>query len=76
MIKKNVWKNLEKIYKMELVFAIIVALIIGNIPAIIMILVGYSIRQNKPKTAKILFIIATAYIIIGLGICGTLLIGL
>jgi hypothetical protein len=61
---------------MEMVFAIIVALIISNIPAIILILIGYGIRQNKPKTAKILFIIATAYIIIGLGICGTLLISL
>lgn len=61
---------------MEMVFAIIVALIISNIPALILILIGYGIRQNKPKASKILFIIATAYIIIGLGICGTLLFGL
>jgi hypothetical protein len=61
---------------MESVLLVIIALIIANIPAIIMMLIGYGIRRNNPKASKILYIIATAYIIIGLGICGTLLFGL
>ena len=55
-------------------FGIIIALIITNSPAIIMFIIGYSIRKTKPKASKILYIIATIYTIIGLGICGTLLI--
>ncbi|AXP80672.1 hypothetical protein CJ739_1584 [Mariniflexile rhizosphaerae] len=58
---------------MELVLVTIIALIISHIPAIIMFIVGKNISLRKPKTSKILYILATTYTIIGLGICGTIL---
>lgn len=59
---------------MELVLLTITALIISHIPAIIMFIIGRSIRFSNPKTSKILYILATVYTVIDLGICGTLLI--
>lgn len=44
-------------------------------PAIILFIIGRAIYKRKPKTSKILYIIATVYAIIGLGVCGTLLSG-
>ena len=55
-------------------FGIILVLIITHSPAIALFLIGYNIRNRKPKTTKVLYIIATVYTLIGLGICGTLLI--
>lgn len=42
-------------------------------PPIILTIIGFSIKSNKPKAAKILFILASVYLLIGLGICFTLL---
>jgi hypothetical protein len=42
-------------------------------PAIIMVVIGASLKKKKPKMAKVLFILATVYVIIGLGFCGNLL---
>jgi hypothetical protein len=38
-----------------------------------MIIIGTNIRDRKPETAKILYILAAVYVIIGLGICGTMI---
>ncbi|GAA3566710.1 hypothetical protein GCM10022395_16280 [Snuella lapsa] len=59
-----------------MVFVTLIALIITHIPAIIMFIVGWSIREKRPKATKILYILATVYTIIGLGICGTILISI
>ena len=61
---------------MEQFFSTIIIFLIAYIPAIILFIVGYSIRSTKPKTTKILYILAVIYVIIGLGICGTLLMSL
>ncbi len=44
-------------------------------PAILLVIIGLIIRRKNKKAAKVLFILATVYVIISLGICGTLLVG-
>lgn len=56
----------------EIIWVILIFLIIALSPAIIMTIVGLVIKKKNPKAAKILFIISTVYIIIGLGVCGIL----
>lgn len=54
-------------------FAIIIILILLS-PAIILTIIGAILMKNhRPKSGKVLFIIAGAYIIIGLGICGSMM---
>ena len=43
------------------------------VPPIILTIIGFAVRSNNPKTAKVLFILAVLYLIVGLGICGGLL---
>ena len=57
----------------EIVWLILGFLILALSPAIIMTIIGFSIKKNKPKAAKVLFIIATIYTVIGLGVCGVML---
>jgi hypothetical protein len=42
-------------------------------PPIVLTIIGFAIRSNSPKSAKVLFILAVLYLIVGLGICGGLL---
>jgi len=37
---------------------------------LILTIIGFSIKKKRAKTAKILFICAVSYLIIGLGFCG------
>lgn len=39
------------------------------IPPILLTTIGFFVKRNYPNTAKALFILATVYLIIGLGIC-------
>ncbi len=55
------------------IWLVLFFLIIALSPAIIMTIIGFAIKKNKPKSAKVLFIIATVYTIIGLGVCGAIL---
>lgn len=50
--------------------AIVLIYLVLHIPAFILLIVGFSKRKTKPNTAKILFIIAGLYFVIGAGICG------
>ena len=50
---------------------ILVLLMIG--PPVLLSIIGFLIKKNSPKTAKILFILAALYLLIGLGICGSLI---
>ena len=52
---------------------LILAIMFG--PAILLAIIGFSQYNNNKKTAKILFILAGLYLLISLGICGTLLLG-
>ena len=51
--------------------AFFVAIMVG--PPILMAIIGFAIKKNSPNAAKVCFIIGGLYLIIGLGICGTLL---
>ena len=42
-------------------------------PAIILTIVGFIILKKHKKAAKILFILASLYVIISLGICGSMI---
>ncbi|MEL1239887.1 hypothetical protein [Flavobacterium flavipallidum] len=49
----------------------ILGIMIG--PPIILTLIGFAVKKQSPKGAKVLFILAALYLLIGLGICGSLL---
>ncbi len=52
---------------------LIILIMIG--PSILLTIIGFIVRKKNKKTAKILFIIATVYLIISLGVCGALISG-
>ena len=51
--------------------AILVLIMIG--PPILLTIIGLVINKNQPKSAKVLYILASVYLLIGLGICGSLM---
>ncbi|WP_433834353.1 hypothetical protein [Flavobacterium anhuiense] len=51
--------------------AIFIAIMVG--PPILMTIIGFAIKKSSPNGAKVCFIIGALYLIIGLGICGTLM---
>jgi len=53
----------------------IIYLILGIMlgPPLILILIGLALKGNQPKAAKVFYILAGLYLIIGLGICGSLM---
>ena len=53
------------------IVVIIVLVMFG--PPILLTITGFSIRKNHPTAAKVLFILATVYLIAGLGICGSII---
>ncbi len=53
--------------------AILLILLLALSPAIVATIIGFVIKNKRPKAAKYLFILSGIYLIIGLGICGTLL---
>ncbi|SHG83640.1 hypothetical protein SAMN05444148_1064 [Winogradskyella jejuensis] len=52
---------------------LILAIMFG--PAILLAIIGFALYKNNKKAAKILFILAVLYVLISLGICGTLMLG-
>ena len=50
---------------------ILVLIMIG--PPILLTIIGLVINKNHPKAAKVLYILASVYLLIGLGICGSLM---
>lgn len=51
--------------------AILVLIMIG--PPILLTIIGLVINKNQPKAAKVLYILASVYLLIGLGICGSMM---
>nr|WP_321246556.1 hypothetical protein [uncultured Psychroserpens sp.] len=51
----------------------IIAIMFG--PAILLTIIGFAVYKKNKKAAKVLFILATVYVIISLGICGALMNG-
>lgn len=50
---------------------ILVLIMIG--PPILLAIIGLLINKNQPKAAKVLYILASVYLLIGLGICGSMM---
>jgi hypothetical protein len=50
---------------------ILVLIMVG--PPILLTVIGLVINKNQPKAAKVLYILASVYLLIGLGICGSLM---
>ncbi len=52
----------------------VIILILMMLPAIILSIIGAALYYNgKRKTPKILFIIAIVYVLVSLGICGSMM---
>ena len=54
------------------IFILIIVIMIG--PPIVLTLIGFGVKKNNPRAAKVLFILAAVYLLVGLGICGSLMI--
>ena len=50
---------------------LIVAIMFG--PAILLAIIGFALLKKNKKAAKVLFILATVYVIVSLGICGSIM---
>ncbi|MBT30086.1 MAG: hypothetical protein CMO01_10540 [Thalassobius sp.] len=50
---------------------IFILYLIGHSPAILLLIIGFALKKSKPKAAKVLFIIAGIYFVIGAGVCGS-----
>lgn len=53
----------------------IIYLIVGIMfgPAIIMTIIGLALLKKKKTAAKVLFILSAVYVIVSLGICGSMM---
>lgn len=51
---------------------IIIGLIMFG-PAILLAIIGLAVLKKNKKAAKVLFILATVYVIVSLGICGSMM---
>lgn len=49
----------------------ILAIMLG--PAILLAIIGAVLRKNNKKASTVFFILATVYVIISLGICGSMI---
>ena len=52
---------------------LIVGIMLG--PAILLTIIGFAVLKKNKKAAKVLFILATIYVIVSLGVCGALIAG-
>ncbi len=54
----------------------LIALIIGVMfgPPLLLSVIGVFLYKNNPKASKVLFILAAIYLLIGLGMCGSMFI--
>ncbi|MGB6269846.1 MAG: hypothetical protein WBF67_12645 [Olleya sp.] len=50
---------------------LIVAIMFG--PAILMTIIGFAVLKKHKKVAKVLFILSALYVIVSLGICGSMM---
>ena len=49
----------------------LVLIMIG--PPILLSIIGLVVRKKNPKASKVLFILAVVYLLVGLGICGSMM---
>ncbi|EDP72820.1 hypothetical protein FBALC1_17002 [Flavobacteriales bacterium ALC-1] len=53
------------------ILVLIIAIMFG--PAILLAIIGFAVLKKNKKAAKVLFILAAVYVIISLGICGSMM---
>ncbi len=53
---------------------LLLVLAIMFLPPLILLIIGLTIRAKDRKTSKVLFILAVVYLLISLGICGSMMI--
>ena len=58
--------------EISVILLMLVIFILMYSPAIIMTIIGFSIRKKKSNAAKVLFILSGIYLIVGLGICASM----
>ena len=58
---------------MDLSGLVILIVLIMFGPAIVMAIIGFAILKKNKKAAKVLFVLAAVYLIISLGICGSMM---
>ncbi|MBP0902924.1 hypothetical protein ACFSKN_07880 [Mariniflexile gromovii] len=63
---------LEGNMNLDGIFILIFAIMFG--PAILLAIIGATLFRKNKKAAKVLFILAVVYIIISLGICGSMMV--
>ena len=54
------------------IFILIIAIMLG--PAVLLAIIGFALRKNNKKASKVLFILAAVYVIVSLGICGSMMV--
>ena len=64
--------NLLEVGNLDGLLVLIIAIMFG--PAILLAIIGFAVLKKNKKAAKILFILAAVYVIISLGICGSMMI--
>jgi hypothetical protein len=55
----------------DAILYLIIAIMFG--PAILLAVIGFFLLKNNKKAAKVFFILAALYVIISLGVCGSML---
>ena len=43
-------------------------------PPVLFAIIGFSVKKKNPKAAKTLFILATVYLIVSFGVCGSMMV--
>ncbi|MBE0392102.1 hypothetical protein HNQ02_000899 [Flavobacterium sp. 7E] len=51
---------------------VIIALIMVG-PPVVLTLIGFGLQKNNAKAAKVFYILSALYLLIGLGICGSMM---
>jgi len=64
---------LEQNMNLDGLIYLIIGIMLG--PAILLAIIGFALLKKNKKAAKVLFILATIYVIVSLGICGALIAG-
>lgn len=53
------------------IFYLIIAIMFA--PAILLTIIGLLLRKNNKKAAKIFFMLAVIYVIVSMGVCGSMI---
>lgn len=65
--------HLLEVGNLDGLFILIFLIMFG--PALLLLGIGLLLRKSNKKAAKVLFILAGIYLLVSLGVCGTMLAG-